>query len=801
MKSRHAPAPRDPAPPTHSIGLPRPLVDGPDKVSGRALYTADLPFPNALVGRIGRSTVAHGLIRRIDATRALALPGVRAVVTGADFSAPYGVIPIAENEWPLARERVRYRGEPLFAVAADDARTAQAALAAVEVEIDPLPAYFDTESARSPDALQLHDDKPGNLERRVEQDFGDVEAGFAAADLVLERRYDCAEVAHGQIELNATVAQWDAEREQLTVHSVTQVPYYLHLMLAQTLGLDGAAVRVVKPFVGGGFGHRVEPLNFEMVTAALARAAGGTVKLELTREETFLTHRGRPATQTRLKIGLKTNGEITAVDAEVVQRGGAYAGYGLVTILYAGALLHALYRVGAVRYRGYRVYTNLPPCGAMRGHGAVNVRFAFESLLDEMAGQLGLDPFALRRANLITPPYRTLNDLQVNSYGLPQCLDAVEKASGWHERRGRLPQTPGLRRGLGMACSHYVSGSAKPVHWSGEPHAVVLLKLDFDGGITLLTGAADIGQGSSTLLTQVVAEVLLLPMPRIRVVATDSALTPKDNGSYSSRVSFMVGNAALRAAEALKRVLVEAAARRLEVAADEIEWLGESCAVAGSDRRLLFADVVQAALVDTGTLTVKGTWSTPPETQGGKFRGAAVGSTAGFSYSAQVVEVEVEEDTGAVRVLQVWSAHDCGRALNPLAVQGQVQGAVWMGLGQALGEETQYHEGLPLRANFIDYRIPTSVESPPIAVTLVESIDPLGPFGAKEASEGGLHSVPPALAAAVHDATGLRLHALPITPDRVLEALQQRQRDERLAAARAQRAAQAAAAAASSSGG
>jgi 4-hydroxybenzoyl-CoA reductase subunit alpha len=418
-----------------------------------------------------------------------------------------------------------------------------------------------------------------------------------------------------------------------------------------------------------------------------------------------------------------------------------------------------------------------------------------------MAGQLGLDPFALRRANLITPPYRTLNDLQVNSYGLPQCLDAVEKASGWHERRGRLPQTPGLRRGLGMACSHYVSGSAKPVHWSGEPHAVVLLKLDFDGGITLLTGAADIGQGSSTLLTQVVAEVLLLPMPRIRVVATDSALTPKDNGSYSSRVSFMVGNAALRAAEALKRVLVEAAARRLEVAAEEIEWLGESCAVAGSNRRLLFADVVQAALVDTGTLTVKGTWSTPPETQGGKFRGAAVGSTAGFSYSAQVVEVEVEEDTGAVRVLQVWSAHDCGRALNPLAVQGQVQGAVWMGLGQALGEETQYHEGLPLRANFIDYRIPTSVESPPIAVTLVESIDPLGPFGAKEASEGGLHSVPPALAAAVHDATGLRLHALPITPDRVLEALQQRQRDERLAAARAQRAALAAAAAASSSGG
>ena len=777
--------PREVAPPTHSIGQRRPLVDGVEKVSGAARYTADLPFPNALVGRIGRSTVAHGVVRRIDASRALALPGVRAVISGRDFAAPYGVIPIAQNEWPLARDIVRYRGEPLFAVAADDAASAAAALAAVDVDLEPLPAYFDAASARAPEAVLLHLDKPGNIERRVEQDFGDVDAGFAAADLVMERRFHCAEVAHGQIELNASVAHWDVERAQLTVHSVTQVPYYLHLMLAQTLGLDSAQIRVVKPFVGGGFGHRVEPLNFEMVTAALARAAGGTVKLELTREETFLTHRGRPDSDIRVKIGVKRSGEITALDAEVVQRGGAYAGYGLVTILYAGALLHALYKVGAVRFRGFRVYTNLPPCGAMRGHGAVNVRFAVEALLDEMAAELGLDPFALRRANLITPPYRTLNDLQVNSYGLPQCLDAVERASGWRERRGHLPKG----RGLGMACSHYVSGSAKPVHWSGEPHAVINLKLDFDGGITILTGAADIGQGSNTLLTQVVAEVLLLPMgpgSRIRVVSADSALTPKDNGSYSSRVSFMVGNAALRAAEALKRVLVEAAARELKVDIAAIEWLGERCVVAGdSERGMDFAQCVRAALADSGTLTVKGTWSTPPETQGGKFRGAAVGSTAGFSYGAQVVEVEVDEDTGAVRVLHCWVAHDCGRAINPLAVEGQVQGAVWMGLGQALAEETQYHEGLPLRANFLDYRIATAAESPPIDVTLVESIDPLGPFGAKEASEGGLHSVPPALAAAVCDAIGVRMRELPVTPDRLLEAITERRRALKRQAARA----------------
>lgn len=782
MKLDHVSLRNGPEPATHSVGVRKPLVDGIEKVTGRARYTADLPLGPALVGRILRSPIAHGIIRSIDTAKALAIPGVRAVVTGQDFAAPYGVIPIAQNEYPMARDKVRYRGEPLAAVAAIDDATAEAALRAISFDIEELPAYFSTADARAEGAVPLHDSKPGNVERKVEQDFGDVEAEFAKSDLVLERTFVGNEVYHGQIELDATVAEWEPERQRLTVHSVTQVPYYLHLMLAQTLGLDEAQVRVVKPFVGGGFGHRVEPLNFEMITALLARAANDRVKLELTREEVFITHRGRPASEMRMKIGMKADGRITAVDAEVVQRGGAYAGYGLVTILYAGALLHAIYKLNASRYRGWRVYTNLPPCGAMRGHGAVQVRFAFEALLDEMAAQLKLDPFAVRRANLLTEiPYRTLNDLQINSYGLPECIAAVEKASGWHERRGKLPQRPGFKRGLGMACSHYVSGSAKPVHWSGEPHAVINLRLDFDGAITILTGASDIGQGSTTLLTQIVAEVLLVPMNRIRLVSTDSALTPKDNGSYSSRVSFMVGNAALNAAENMKRILTEAAARRLKVAPEAVEWAGESCGVLGTDEMIDWAQIVQEALIDSGNLTVKGTWSTPPETQGGKFRGAAVGSSAGFSYGAQVVEVEVDEDTGQVTVEKVWIAHDCGRAINPLAVEGQVQGAIWMGMGQALCEETQYHEGLPLRANMIDYRIPTIVESPPIEVFLVESMDPLGPFGAKEASEGGLHGFPPALTSAIADALGIRLNELPVTPDRVFDALQARRREQRRA--------------------
>ena len=778
IAARAAAAAVSAASPERAIGQRTPLVDGIEKVTGRARYTADLPLGEALVGRILRSPVAHGVIRRIDTTAARGLPGVRAVVTGEDLAAPYGVIPIAQNEWALARDKVRYRGEPVAAVAAVDDESAQAALAAIMLDVEPLPAYFDAATARAADAVLLHEKKTGNIEREVDHAFGDVEAGFAAAALVREQRFHYAEVAHGQIELNATIATYEPEKDRLTVHSVTQVPYYLHLAIARCLGMDGARIRVIKPFVGGGFGHRVEPLNFEMLTALLARAAGGTVKMELSREECFLTHRGRPETEIRLKIGLTNTGEITAVDCEVVQRGGAYAGYGLVTILYAGALLHALYRVPAVKYRGWRVYTNTPPCGAMRGHGAVDARHAFESLLDVMAAELGIDPFAVRRANLIVPPHRTVNDLQVNSCGLAACLDWVEQASGWKERRGRLPRG----RGLGLACSHYVSGSAKPVHWSGEPHAVVNLRLDFDGGITVLTGAADIGQGSSTLLTQVVAEVLSLPLTRIRVIAADSALTPKDNGSYSSRVSFMVGNAALRAAEEMKRALVAAAAKHLEVRPADVEWEGEHCRIAGTDRSADFAAVVAAALADGGPITVKGTWSAPPETQGGKFRGAAVGSTAGFSYSAQVVEVAVDEATGAVRVLRVWVAHDCGFAINPLAVEGQVQGAVWMGMGQALSEETRYHEGLPLCASMLDYRIPTSVESPPIEVKLVESRDPLGPFGAKEASEGSLHAFAPALTNAICDAIGIRLAELPASPDRVLDAIQARKRRKRLRA-------------------
>ena len=756
------------------VGAHTPLIDGIEKVTGKAKYTADLFPAGALCGRVLRSPLPHARIVSIDTAEAEALEGVIAVCTGADCKLPFGVLPIAENEFPLARGKVRYRGDPVAAVAAVDEATAAKALKLIRVEYEPLPAYFDARKAMAEGTIPLHDEKPNNVLREVHSEFGDVEAGFQTADLVREKTFHFAEVNHAHIEPNATLAEYDPIRKHLTLHTTTQVPYYVHLKAARCLEMDEAHVRVVKPFLGGGFGARTECLHFEIIAALLARKAGGTVRLLQSREETFIAHRGRPETKITLKLGMTKEGKLTACHMQAVQRGGAYAGYGIITILYVGALLHGIYELPAIKYDGWRVYTNTPPCGAQRGHGTVDPRAAFEALMNEMAAELGLDAFAVRRVNLLpTVPYTTAYAQKVMSYGLPECLDKVMKASGWAERRGKMPKG----RGLGLACSHFVSGTSTPKHWTGEPHAVVNLRADFDGAVTILTGAADIGQGSNTMVAQVVSEVLGVDLNRLRVISADSAITPKDNGSYSSRVTFMVGNAAIDAANALKSILIETAAKLLEAQPGQVECEGECFRVAGQDPGLPFSQVVKAALVDRGPITVKGTFTCPPEFMGDKaIKGSAIGATMGFCYAAQVVECSIDEVTGKVTAHKVWVAVDVGRALNPLAVEGQIQGGVWMGMGQALSEETQFDDGRMLHGNLLDYRVPTMAESPEIEVFLVESIDPNGPFGAKEASEGMLAGFMPALMDAVHEAAGIRPDAAPLTPERVVTWLDRRDR-------------------------
>jgi 4-hydroxybenzoyl-CoA reductase subunit alpha len=550
------------------------------------------------------------------------------------------------------------------------------------------------------------------------------------------------------------------------------------------------------------------------------------VKITYTREEVFWAHRGRPRTIVDLKTGVKNDGRITAVKARVVQDGGAYCSYGVVTILYSGALLGALYDIPNIQYDGYRVLTNKPACGAMRGHGTVNVRFAFESQLDEIAAKFQIDPAEIRRRNLLKPPCITINGLRVQSYGLPECIDQVVTRSRWNERKGKLPKA----RGLGIACSHYVSGAANSIIRSDMPHSTVNIKIDRDGGVVVYTGASDIGQGSDTMVAQVAAETLGCTLARVRVIAADTDLTPIDIGSYSSRVTFMNGNATLRAAEAVKKQIAAAAAKKMNCASEEVLFRDDqvTCCRSHQDPRrdsrprlssqaepgrsadsvptvsgrvegqilrgslqqkrkdegpkdsMSFEEAVVAAIDFHGALSGTGSYAPPPEARGGKHKGGGVGPSPAYSYSAQVAEVTVDEDTGEVTVHKVWAAHDCGRALNPVSVEGQIIGSVWMGMGQALTEEMVWKDGLLMNPGLLEYRSPSAVESPEVEPIIVESIDPEGPFGAKECSEGSLAATIPAISNAIYDAVGIRLHESPFTPERVLSALRAKRKAKTL---------------------
>ena len=766
--------------PHRFIGTRQPLVDGVEKVTGRGKYSADFQFPDALVGRILRSVHAHARIVSIDVSAALALPGVKAVITGEESDVPFGVLPLARYEYPLARGKVRYKGEGVAAVAAVDDWTAERALELIQVVYEPLPALDDPFAAMAEGAVLIQNEKPRNIEREVDHEFGDAEAGFAKSDVIVEERFHAPEVTHAQMEPHAAVAQWDDYDGRLTIWCSTQVPYYVHISLAAVMKLDMGRIRVIKPMIGGGFGCKTEAQSYELVCGLLARKARGTVKVVLSREEVFFAHRGRPATWTRLKMGATRDGRVQAVSAEVVQRGGAYGGYGIVTILYAGALLNAIYDIPAVRYRGFRVLTNTPANGAMRGHGSVDVRFAFESTLDILAKKLGLNPVTLREVNLLKTPQLTINDLLVNSYGYPECIRQAVAASGYMAKKGKLP----FGKGIGIAGSHYPSGAAKPVNRSNMPQAVVTLKLDTDGSITLFTGAAEIGQGSSTVMMQIAAEVIGAGPHRFRVLASDSAITPKDNGSYSSRVTLFVGNATVAAAQQMRELLFQAAARALKVFPQDLELVDDAFRViAEPEQQLPWPAAVEAALEYQGTLVTKGTYAPPKIVQGGSnYRGAGVGSSPAFSYSAQVVEVDVDVHTGKVNIEKVTVAHDCGYALNRLAVEGQIEGSAWMGMAQGRQEETQYENGLPLAPNLLDYRFPTIMESPEIETLIVESNEAGGPFGAKEAGEGSLASFLPALANAIEDAVGVRINDLPLSPEKVYAAIQAARKAQKAAA-------------------
>src|SRR6266851_1058004 len=537
------------------IGKPTAMVDAAQKTTGAGKYTDDLSLPGMLVGKILHSSYPHARIKRIDTSRAEKLEGVVAVVVGKDAPNPYGILPVGHDEHALALDKVRYVGDNVACVVAVSEAIAEKAIELIDVDYEVLPAYFDPEEAMKAKTDLIHDNKPGNLEKDYHHAFGDPDKGFAEADHVAEARFIANEVTHAAMEPHSTLASFELDPHtgkagRLTVWSSTQVPYYLQHKLSLVLEMPMSQIRVIKPLVGGGFGGKSEVIPLEIIAAIAARKAQAPVKITYTREEVFWAHRGRPRTIIDLKTGVKNDGRITAVKARVVQDGGGYCSYGVVTILYSGALLGALYDIPNIQYDGYRVLTNKPACGAMRGHGTVNVRFAFESQLDELAAKLKMDSAEIRRRNLLKPPCVTVNNLRVQSYGLPECIEQVVERSNWKHRKGKLPRG----RGLGFACSHYVSGAANSIIRSDMPHSTVNIKIDRDGGVVVYTGASEIGQGSDTMTAQVAAEVLGCSLARVRVIAADTDLTPIDIGSYSSRVTFMAGNATLRAANEVKKM-------------------------------------------------------------------------------------------------------------------------------------------------------------------------------------------------------------------------------------------------------
>ena len=756
------------------VGKPHRKVDAVERMRGVLRYTDDLKLPGMLHGKILRSPHAHARIARIDAARALAMPGVFGVVTGRDFPIPYGVIPWTPDENALCLDKALHVGDGVAAVAALDEDTAIAACGAIDVEYQPLPAIFDPEEAlAATDAEPINPySKHGNLSKHVRLDFGDVEAGMTAADLVIEDEYFFEGTTHTAIEPHCALAHVESSGV-LTVWSATQVSHYLHRELARVLEMPASRIRVIQPPLGGAFGGKSEPFDLEFCVAKLAMMTGRPVKILYTREEAFYSHRGRHPMKMRYRTGFSGDGRITAVDARTIIDGGAYSSFGLVTTYYSGQLLCAPYVFPSYRFDSWRAYTNKPACGPKRGHGSVQPRFAIECQLDKAAEKLGIDPIELRRRNDIGADSITVNEMRVGSNGFLECLERVEAASGWKQRRAGLP----YGRGLGVAGSTYISGTNYCVYPTQMPQAAVQVTLDRSGRARVFSGANDIGQGSNTMLAVIVAEELGLELADVRVLSADSDLCPVDLGAYSSRITLMVGNACLLAARDLAGKVRGSVAKRWDVPLRRVTLVASRAQdLEDPSRSVSLAEAFQMAETDHGLLAAVGNFDTPRDRHG-EYRGGTIGASPAYSFTAHIAEVEVDPDTGITRVVKVWVAHDCGKALSPRIVEGQIEGSVYMGFAEAIMEEHTVdprHGGVHAAPSLLDYRIPTFPDTPEISAMIVEAADAQGPYGAKEAGEGPLHPIIPAISNAIFDAVGVRMNATPFSPARVLAAIEAR---------------------------
>jgi 4-hydroxybenzoyl-CoA reductase subunit alpha len=766
-----------------------PRVDAYDKVTGKAVYTDDMSLPGMLFGAILHSPMAHAKILSIDTSEAEKLPGVYAVITGRDTGGvAFGVSPARYDEQIFSADKVRYVGDEIAAVVASSPHIARDSLELIKVEFEELPPVLDGRLAMDEDAPQLHERYKQNIVQQVHWNFGDVEAARKKADVIRTDELTSKMQDAAFLEPQSTLASFD-EQGCLTMYSSTQAPHYVQRTLAMALQLPLHKVRVIKPAVGGGFGPKAACSSMELITCLLSMKTGRPVKTTFDREQVFLHSRARHQFFHKMTTGVKKDGTLLFLEHEALLDGGAYCSFGIATVYYAGSLLGGPYRLENMKYDGYRVVTNKPACGAQRGHGAVIARACFEMQLDRIAEELKMDPVELRLKNVREAGETTCNELYLSSFGMKEALEAVRDSAAWKQKRKK--QTG--QKGIGAACGFFVSGAGYPIYYSKTYHCTVVTKLsEVGGGVIVESGAADIGQGSDTMLAMITAEVLGIPMSEVKVVSGDSELAV-DLGAYSSRTTLMTGAAAKEAAESVRQQVLEVLAEKTGVAVEDLDIVdGEVVYAKGNldveqfrhDHRmehrgfrgvvtggnLTFNEAARVAFIEKGSIVGTGKYKPPP--LGGSFKGAAVGTSPAFGCSAQVAEVSVDQETGQVTVDRITGAHDCGFAINRTMVEGQMQGSVMMGMGEALMEEIKYDEcGRVINANLAEYKIPTSVDMPPLDSIIVESHEPHGPFGAKEVGEGAIMPTIPAILNAIYDATGVRINELPVTPERIRTAL------------------------------
>ena len=757
------------------IGRPTPKKDAWTKVTGQAEYADDLFLPGMLYGKLLRSPHPHARILRIDTTRAAALAGVRAIVTGKDFPGiKYGNVPTTRDYLPLAIDKVRYIGDEVAAVAAIDEDTAEEALDLIEVEYELLPAVFDPEEAVQPGAPQLHDHCPNNVAAQSAFHFGNAEQGFAASDYIQEDTFETQPIKHGMLEPHACIGLWESTG-RIILRASKQSPYVVWRQLAMGLGVEPGKIRVIQTVVGGGFsGGKQEAMPMDFCAVLLSKRTGRPVKFVHTMEEVLsIGHMRHPMT-IWLRTGVKRDGTLLAQHCQLTANGGAYSSIGQFSMYLAGAMLNLPYRVPNIRYEARRIYTNNGFCGALRGHTIPQICYARDSQLDMIGEKLGLDPIEIRRTNAIQSGDTTANGFRITTFGFRECLEKVAEASHWREKCGKLPRY----RGIGIGCGSLLCGARLMGHSASSAE----VRVQEDGTVLLTTGSTDVGQGADTVLPMIAAEVLGVEVDDVRFPKVDTDMTPVDPGTFGSRVTFWTGNAVKLAAEDARQQLAEVAAQKLGVDPQELIFRERKVFTRNEPSQgVALKELVRWAEFRLGRMiTGRGSYAAGEELI--DFRTGYGNISPAYTPSACVVEVEVDPETGHVTVLGIWGAGDSGFPLNPLAVEGQVLGATVMGIGQALYENLIRIQGKVMNPSFRDYKMPLATDLPKLSSVEQLNVitrDPSGPFGAKEAGEGAGTGVLAAVANAIYNATGVRMKSLPMSPDRIFFGMKELRKGEK----------------------